>query len=55
MDIEEIKRLLNHIYTDMLMLKEGNWQPDEESCDYTIDTIEELAKEIGVELKDTRV
>lgn len=46
---------LNLIYTDMLMLQEGVWVPDDDSVKSSVDTIERIANTLGVELKDIRL
>ena len=51
---EEIQKLLNSIYTDLLMLRDGDWQPDEDSCEASINTVKELASELRYELTDIR-
>lgn len=51
---EELKSLLSDIYTDILMLKEEIWEPDEDSCNSTIDNIERIAQLLNLEIKDTR-
>jgi len=51
---EQTEPNLNNIYTDMLMLKDGSWVPDDKSIADTILVISALADTLGVELKDTR-
>lgn len=55
MNKEKLQALLNHIYTDILMLKEGSWQPDESSCEDSIEVIEQIASELDIEITDTRI
>lgn len=55
MNKENLQALLNNIYTDLLMLKEGEWTPDESSCEDSIKTIEDIAIELDIEITDTRV
>lgn len=50
----ELEELLSGVYTDILMLQDGTWQPDEHSCQATIEAIEKIANELNLELKDTR-
>lgn len=54
MNKELIEKCLSLIYTDMLMLKDGEWIPDEHSAEATIDNIEILAQELKIPLKDLR-
>lgn len=54
MNKHKIQILLNSIYTDILMLKDDEWQPDENSCLASINIIKELAKELKIKLKDLR-
>ena len=51
---EQTEPNLNNIYTDMLMLKDGSWVPDDKSIADTILVISALADTLGLELKDTR-
>lgn len=55
MDKEKLQALLNHIYTDMLMLRDGEWQPDTDSCESSIEVIEQIATELNIEITDTRL
>ena len=52
--MREIEELLSGIYTDILMLQDGTWQPDDDSCNATIDAIERLSTLLNAEIKDTR-
>lgn len=52
--MEEVESLLSSIYTDMLMLIDGTWEPDNNSCQATIENIEKLSEKLGVNLKDFR-
>ena len=46
---------LSHLYTDLLMLKEEIWIPDEHSIQDSLNNLEECAESIlELELKDTR-
>ena len=36
------------------MLKDDEWQPDEDSCKASIDIIKELGKELKIKPKDLR-
>ena len=54
MNKHKIQILLDSIYTDLLMLRDGDWQPDEDSCEASINIIKELAKELKIKLKDLR-
>tara|TARA_R110000803_G_scaffold52425_3_gene107960 strand:+ start:2040 stop:2300 length:261 start_codon:yes stop_codon:yes gene_type:complete len=49
-----MKTELNCIYTDLLMLEDGSWVPDEDSINDTLDNVRTIANNLGVELKDTR-
>ncbi len=53
--MEDLKELLSGIYTDILMLQDGTWQPDDDSCNATIDAIESIASILNVEITDTRL
>ena len=50
----EIKEMLNHLYTDLLMLKDGSWVQDEHNCNESIDMVKSLAAKLNVDLHDTR-
>lgn len=54
MNKHKIQILLDSIYTDLLMLKDDEWQPDEDSCKASIDIIKELGKELKIKPKDLR-
>lgn len=52
---KRVSELLNDIYTDMLMLKEYAWEPDEDSVQASIETVETIASELQLPPpKDTR-
>lgn len=53
-DNTDANDLINHVYTDLLMLQDGTWQPDEKSVEDSINTVEKLAEELKLNLKDTR-
>ena len=52
--MERLQELLSMVYTDLLLLKTGTWQPDDDSCNACISNIEEIASEVDVELIDLR-
>ena len=54
MSRELIRVCLSHIYTDMLMLQDGEWVPDEHSTEAIIGNIEAIAQELKIPLKDFR-
>ena len=54
MNKHKIQMLLDSIYTNILMLKDDEWQPDEDSCKASINVIKELGKELKIKLKDLR-
>lgn len=41
---EELGQKLSQIFTDIIKLKEGTWIPDSDSCDATLDNIENIGK-----------
>lgn len=45
---------INCLYTDLLMLQEGVWEPCEHSVEASIRMLEVVAKSISVELNDNR-
>ena len=49
-----IESELNHVYTDLLMLEEGVWIPDADSINATLNNVRTIAKNLGLELRDTR-
>jgi len=52
--MEEVQDLLSELYTDMLMLKDGSWQPDKHTCDASIDAIETIALKLNLTVSDNR-
>ena len=52
--MDEAEKLLSALYTDILMLADGSWQPDKKSISATIDTIETLALELNLTITDNR-
>lgn len=45
-----VKPLLQQIFNDFRMLKDGEWTPDADSCEASMDNLRELAIELGVKL-----
>ena len=41
-DIVKILNKLNHVLEDVQMLRDGTWKPDEDSCNATLQHIEEV-------------
>jgi hypothetical protein len=54
MELEKVRELLDHIYTDILMFRDNEWEPDYMSCQATIAIVEDLAKELNIEVQDLR-
>jgi hypothetical protein len=52
--LEELESLLNHIHTDLAMLQDGSWTPDITSIEASLNTVDEIANILGIELKDIR-
>lgn len=52
--MKNIEAELNCIYTDLLMLEEGVWVPDEDSINDTLNNVRTIALNLGIELRDTR-
>jgi len=48
MDIQKVQQLLNHLYTDLNLLRDGDWEPDYHSTQDSIDNLEEVASELGL-------
>lgn len=48
------KDLLSYLYTDLLMLKDGSWDPDEESIDASINTLNIISELLKIKPKDLR-
>ena len=48
------QELFNCLYTDFLMLADGEWQPDWDSIEASIDVLLELAKDAEITPIDTR-
>lgn len=53
-DYKAIEDSLSCIYTDMMLLKEDIWQPDEHSVQDTIEQIEFVASELDLTIIDNR-
>lgn len=49
-----VRDKLNSLYTDLLMLRDGDWEPDREGADASILTIQDIADTLGITLQDTR-
>lgn len=45
---------LCRVYTDLLMLQDGSWVPDNSSIENTISNLESMAEVLGIELQDKR-
>lgn len=54
-DEQDNNEALNHVYTDLLMLASGEWEPDDDSIDSSLSLLREGAAALGVKLVDTRV
>ena len=57
MDLEkkrEITNKLNSLYTDFLMLKDGSWQPDDDSISDSINMLEDISIIMNFSLRDNR-
>lgn len=52
---KEIEDKLSHVYTDILMLKDGTWHPDEGSCMSTLEMLKDVAEILEIRVIDTRV
>jgi hypothetical protein len=53
MNKQKVKTALKHLYKDIEMLRDGEWEPDEHSCEATLDTIDEIANEINIDIHGT--
>lgn len=51
---EELTHRLSMVYTDMLMLKDGSWEPDGSSINATLGNLEVIAALLGVTVEDNR-
>jgi hypothetical protein len=58
MDISQLSKLMKEIlsrnYTDLLMLEDESWQPDNDSINASISNIQEIESIFEIDLKDTR-
>lgn len=52
--LEQIQVYLNCIYTDILMLQDGSWEPDDDSIECSMEMIQGIASELLLGLEDTR-
>ena len=50
--MEEIKKNLNYLVSDFEQLLDRSWAPDTHSINNSIDTVNEVAKVIGLTLKE---
>lgn len=50
--VKEIKKNLNYLVSDFEQLLDGSWAPDTHSINHSIDTVNEIAKVIGLTLKE---
>lgn len=48
------QELVDGLYTDLQMLKDGSWEPDAHSCDDSLECVEEIARRLNVTPKDNR-
>lgn len=50
------KDILDCLYTDLLMLQDGSWDPHEnpDGCEAAIDNIIQLGENLGITPEDTR-
>jgi len=55
MDVGSIQLFLDSLYTDLLMLQDGSWMPDQHSINASLQVLEGLAKELDLECKDNRI
>lgn len=51
---EDMVQAMNNLYTDLLMLEDGSWEPDPSSVDASIESLETIAKYSGIQLEDKR-
>ena len=49
-----IKSKLSNVYTDLLMLRDGEWEFDESSVDATISMVEQISEELEITPEDLR-
>jgi len=49
-----LKCCLDAIYTDLLMLQDGSWEPDESSIEASINTVDTIGNILGIRIKDMR-
>lgn len=58
MEISQLSKLMKEIlsrnYTDLLMLEDKSWQPDEHSINASISNIQEIEDIFEIDLEDTR-
>jgi len=50
----DLPMALNCVYTDFLMLRDGDWDPDEDTINASIGMIERIAEILDIGLEDTR-
>jgi len=45
---EALRNNLEYLHTDFLMLREGSWEPDDESVDSSLTTLEAIHRLLGL-------
>jgi len=53
-DMTTIKQNLNYLFVDLNMLLEGEWVPDRDSVTSSLDSLQQIADQLDVELHDFR-
>ena len=51
---KELQQRFDKLYTDLLMLQDGSWEPDFQSVDASLDTLADIADYFGIYMADTR-
>lgn len=49
-----VSRALSCLYTDLLMLQDGSWIPDDDSINASLSMIEGVSEALSIELHDNR-
>jgi hypothetical protein len=51
-NLAEVTEKLNGIHKDLCLLQSGDWVPDHDSCEASIEAVEDIAGILGIELTD---
>lgn len=55
MDKKKIKSALDSLFTDLVMMQDGRCEPDEQAYEASIDNVEMIAMELGIEVEELEV